>query len=160
MRFSLRRAAFVAFCPVVVALIAAAGISGCENQHLGRPCSLQTSDNGGATSGTAQATVTGQVLACPSRICLQPAAELSTDTGPYCTAECSTNDDCSDGERRGTAADDKRCVKGYACGVATEVGAFCCKKLCICLDFVDAPGGQLPDHPACQPGVKSCRNVM
>lgn len=158
MRFSLHRAMSVLCSPVVVALLAV-GVIGCENQHIGRPCSLQVSDDGGAGNGTAQATITGQVLQCPSRICIMPAAQLSTDTGSYCTAECSSNDDCSDGEKRGTAADDKRCKKGYACGVASEVGAFCCKKMCICLDFVDAPGGQLPDHPACQPGMSSCHNV-
>jgi hypothetical protein len=159
MRLSLRRAVFV-LCSLVVVALLAGSLSGCENQHIGRPCDLQVGDTGTATNGTAQATITGQVLQCPSRICILPAAEVKTDTGPYCTAECTSNDDCSDGEKRNMSnPDDKRCKTGYACGIASEVGAFCCKKMCICLDFVDAPGGQLPDHPACLPGMSTCHNV-
>lgn len=157
MRLSLRRAVSVFCSPIALALLAAS-LSGCENQHIGRPCNLQVADDGGAGNGTASATITGQVLQCPSRICVLPAAELSTDTGAYCTAECSSNDDCSDGERRGTGADDKRCTKGYACGVATEVGEFCCKKVCICLDFVD-PSTLASTPPACMPGMSTCHNV-
>ena len=42
---------------------------------------------------------------------------------------------------------------------ASEVGEFCCKKVCICLDFVEAPGGQIPEPASCQPGKSSCHNV-
>jgi hypothetical protein len=158
MRFPLHRAKSLSSCPIAVALLAMS-FFGCENRHVGRPCDLGVADDGGASAGVAVATITGQVLACPTRICLLPGAELSTDVQPYCTAECSSNDDCSDGEMRGSGADDKRCTKGYVCGVASEVGEFCCKKLCICRDFVEAPGGQIPEPASCQPGKSSCHNV-
>ena len=160
MRFSLRRAMSFSCTPVVVALLAMS-LFGCENKHIGRPCTLDLPDDGGSSTTGAVTNVTGEVLACPSRICLQPGAELATDTGPFCTAECSTNDDCSDGELRGSAPDDKRCKKGFACGVATELGEFCCKKLCICLDFVAVKGAEIPEPASCMAGSGStCHNVQ
>ncbi|HEY2902945.1 MAG TPA: hypothetical protein VGL59_20350 [Polyangia bacterium] len=158
MRFSLRRAMSISCSPVAFALLAMS-LFGCENKHLGRPCNLGVTDDGGSSTAGANATISGEVLACPSRICILPAALLSTDDGAYCTAECSTDDDCSDGELNSGAADDKRCHHGFVCGVATEVGDFCCQKLCICRDFVLASGGQLPDPPSCKPGISTCKNV-
>ncbi|HEX3697755.1 MAG TPA: hypothetical protein VH374_20445 [Polyangia bacterium] len=133
---------------------------GCENKHLGRPCNLGVPDDGGSSSAGTNATISGEVLACPSRICVLPAAMKTTDDSPYCTAECSTDDDCSDGELRSSAADDKRCKSGFVCGVATEVGDFCCQKVCICRDFIDTPSGQLDEPASCKSGSGStCKNV-
>jgi hypothetical protein len=159
MRFSLRRAISISCSPVAFALLAMS-LFGCENQHLGRPCNLGVPDDGGSSSAGANATISGEVLACPSRICILPAALSSNAAGEgsYCTLECSTNDDCSGGELSSTAGDG-RCKSGFVCGVATEVGDFCCKKLCICRDFVEASGGQIPDPPSCKSGVSTCKNV-
>ncbi len=61
--------------------------------------------------------------------------------------------DCADAEVRDRAnGTDKRCAGGYACAVPFEVGALCCRKLCVCKDFIDARG--LPPVPAsCDPAV-------
>jgi len=139
-------------------------LAGCDPKYIGRPCDLGLSDDGGTG---ASATVSGQVLACPTGICLLPAKAATVPnqgTGPYCSDDCASNDDCSGGleDLRGSAPDDRRCKKGFACGVATEVGEFCCRRLCICLDFVDTSvnGVHLPTPAACLPGSgSSCRSV-
>lgn len=137
-------------------LLMLAGNLGCEDKHIGRPCELNTKDDGGDPGAGATSTINDQALECPTRICIQPPGELSTDTKPYCTADCSSDDDCSDGETRGGAATDKRCQKGYACAVATTVGDFCCRKMCICRDFVEMPN---PSPAVCRPGNTTCKNV-
>jgi hypothetical protein len=120
----------------------------CQDLHVGRPCELGTVPLGG-TSGQI-ATVSSPALECPSRICLLPGAEKDprsaaqmaanvAGTGPLCTADCQENGDCSDGEKgNANNAEDKRCRGGFVCGYPTTVGAFACKRLCICTDFVNA----------------------
>jgi hypothetical protein len=98
------------------------------------------------------------VLACPSRICLLPGDQKVATTvdgdGPFCTATCSSDDDCSEAEGAAKGdATDPRCKTGFVCGVATEVGPFCCEKLCICRDFVMVPTGGLPVPDSCTPGL-------
>jgi hypothetical protein len=100
--------------------------------------------------------------ACPSGICLLPAAQRKVDTQSLCTADCTSDSDCADGETgpRGNA-EDHHCETGFACIVPTTVGDFCCRRLCACKDFLDIPaaGYQLP--PVCLPGQGdgTCPNV-
>jgi hypothetical protein len=118
---------------VLVGLAAFANMA-CEDKAIGRPCDIL------ADAGQTQAVYNNQALECPSRICLKPVraetVNRDVDTGAYCSAECSKDSDC-DGQRRDSKdSTDKRCESGYACGVAFVVGPLCCKKLCICKDFL------------------------
>jgi hypothetical protein len=103
-------------------------------QHVGRPCEIGTTAAGGASGQIA--TVSSPALECPSRVCLL-AGQNAPATGPLCTAECESTDDCQDGETA-NAGDpaDKRCHGGFVCTWPTTVGAFACKKMCVCTDFV------------------------
>ena len=122
---------------MMVAVIGALGVAatGCPDQHIGRKCDLGTDFDAGVNSFISNS----GALECPSRICIRPSQDRSTDTGPLCTAECSSDDDCADGEKRGGGSDDKRCKSGFACrrllpGVSQNELA--CKRLCVCRDFL------------------------
>jgi hypothetical protein len=148
--------ALVAFGVVIL-------LGACDDKHIGRPCLTGAPAPDAGASGGAFATVSSPVLACPSRICLLPGDEKEATAdgdGPFCTATCSSDDDCSDAEN-GTKGDksDPRCKTGFVCGVATTVGPFCCEKLCICRDFVVVPTGGLPLPESCMSGMSSCQNV-
>jgi hypothetical protein len=143
-----------------VAAIAVIGGTGCENKAIGRQCDLLV--DGGPT----RTTFNPQALECPSRICVQPAVDVNkseaVDTAPLCSAECSTDDDCKDGEGRNVSkTSDLRCKSGFACGIASEVGDFCCKKICLCRDFLVVPDGGLQVPAGCDPGnpVNHCKNL-
>jgi hypothetical protein len=142
-------------------MLAALGTAGCENKHIGRTCDLDV--DGGVDGGSAtQATINPEALECPSRICLLPAAQTTTDTTAFCTAGCSSDDDCSDGETgpKGSQTD-HRCETGFACVVATVAGPFCCQKFCVCKDFTGPPpSGGFPFPADCIPHTGStCQNV-
>ena len=166
MTFSLRPSAKIVTINASVAsfAFAIAGVillglvaSGCEDKHIGRVCSLDTPDAGTSGTGTS-ATLNGQAVECPSRICLLPADEKQNPPGPLCTAGCSSDDDCSDGE---TSKNPVQCHSGFTCMVATTVGDFCCERLCVCKDFVDTSIKGYNSTPAvCEPGTGSiCKNV-
>lgn len=117
----------------------------CEDNGIGRPCDLM------ADAGASQAVYNAQALECPSRICLKPVVNTNNqseiDTGAYCSATCSKDSDCEGQKRDGNDPNDKRCTKGYACGVAFVVGPLCCKKVCLCKDFLGDKGVTIP--PVC-----------
>jgi hypothetical protein len=137
---------------------AAALGSGCEDKAIGRPCDVQSD------AGPMQAVYNPQALECPSRICIKPSREqgvaTDTKTAPYCTAECSKDSDC-DGERRDPSNGlDRRCQSGFVCGVAFEVGPLCCRKLCLCRDFISQSGGLMtPASCDKSKGVSTCQNL-
>jgi hypothetical protein len=113
----------------------------CEDNGIGRPCDLM------ADAGTKQAVYNAQALECPSRICLKPVLDdraANLETGAYCSATCSKDSDCEGQKRDGNNPNDKRCTKGYACGVAFVVGPLCCKKVCLCKDFLSDKGVTVP----------------
>jgi hypothetical protein len=120
--------------------------AGCEDKHIGRPCDL----GGSVDAGPNVLVSFPGALECPSRICLLPRRERNIEppTGPLCTAQCESNDDC-DGERRGKNADDTRCRDGFICrrllpGLSNDPLA--CKRLCVCKDFIiTTPGVPAPD---------------
>jgi hypothetical protein len=128
---------------------------GCEDKHIGRVCSLDTMDAGTSGTGTV-ATLNGQAVECPSRICLLPAGDKQPGIGPLCTAGCSSDDDCG-GE---TSSNKDQCHTGFVCLVATTVGDFCCEHLCVCKDFIDTTVKGYNALPAvCKPGMTMCKNV-
>ena len=53
-----------------------------------------------------------------------------------CTAECESDDDCD-------RVPESPCKTGFTCGVAVTVGPFCCKKFCICKDYIVIPDSRL-----------------
>jgi hypothetical protein len=147
-------AAPLAFAIAILGLAA----SGCEDKHIGRVCDLDTADAGAPTTGSS-ATLNGQAVECPSRICLLPAANMTTNTGPLCTAGCSSDDDCSDGETS-TDHTSRQCKTGFACLIATTVGNFCCERMCICKDFIDTTVPGFNKTPTvCMAGQSMCKNV-
>jgi hypothetical protein len=149
-------------------LVAAFGVvilaGACDDKHIGRPCQTGVPPVDAGSSGGTFATVTSPALECPSRICLLP-GDVNGATSPtpgdhdgaFCTASCSTDDDCSDGEQ-GSKSDpnDTRCKGGFVCGWPTTVGPFCCQKMCICHDFLTVPAGGLQEPAACMPGTPTC----
>ncbi len=162
-----RRGRINLFGLLVVAMVL--GSVSCENKHIGRTCGLSVDPDAGTSSGTTATLDVG--LECPSRICLLPAQEAAAKTPPttsLCTADCSSDDDCSDGERR-NAGDitDQRCQGGFVCKVAETVGDFCCRRLCVCTDFLtrnpltQSYDTALPE--VCQPTSNNrllCKNIQ
>ena len=116
-------------------------------QHVGRPCEIGTVPVGG-TSGQISM-VASPALECPSRLCLL-GAPATAGTGPLCTAECESNQDCEENETAdATDPADKRCHGGFVCTWPTTVGSFACRKLCVCTDFVNTPTGGFTKPAAC-----------
>jgi hypothetical protein len=139
-----------AFTAALLTLMASVvvGTSGCEDKAIGRVCELS------AQGAPNQAIVNSQALECPSRICLRPARDINkaeaVDTTSLCSAECSKDSDCDGGEtRNGQNSLDRRCKSGFVCGVASVTGSFCCKKLCMCKDFLTIPASGLETPAAC-----------
>jgi hypothetical protein len=144
------------------ALLVALGTAGCENKHIGRTCDLNA--DAGTTSGSGStATINPEALECPSRICiLPPSAGGATDTTSLCTADCSSDDDCSDAEtgpkNPPASTTDHHCENGFVCTIATTVGDFCCRKFCLCKDFTGP--GPFTTPKICEAGNNStCKNV-
>lgn len=147
-------------------LVVTVALAGCEDKAIGRKCDVQ------GDAGAMQAVFNGQALECPSRICMKPSAVAgsiaataaastsgpNTTTAAYCTAECSKDSDCDGETRDPRATDDRRCVSGFVCGVAFEVGPLCCKKLCLCKDFIDPKKG-LQGPVSCDKRVSTCQNL-
>ena len=148
---------FAAVALVVIALVGLAS-SGCEDKHIGRKCDLDVGD-GGVATGNLSATINSEAVECPTRICVLPAAERPTNTTSLCSADCSSDDDC-DGETTSNSTD-THCKTGFACVVPTTVGDFCCRRLCVCKDFVDILDPNYHATPkACLPGTGStCSSV-
>jgi len=122
-------------------VVASLSSTGCEDKAIGRPCDTLTTDLPNDNPYNTQA------LECPMRICLKPidnSATKSADTTAFCSSECSQDSDCDGQIRDKNNNNDKRCIRGFACGVYTTKGALSCKKLCICKDF-------LPDGPLSTP---------
>lgn len=136
-------------------ILAALGLSACEDKAIGRRCDVQ------ADAGLTQAVYNGQALECPTRICVKPsrdnAVATQVDTAPYCTAECSKDSDCDGEVRDRKDGTDRRCATGFVCGVAFEVGPLCCKKICLCKDFLPKTGAPAPT--SCNKAVSTCPNL-
>lgn len=145
------------FLPLVrrvsmLAVLAGASFLGaCEDKHIGRPCEIGVQMNADPTI----ATVNPAALECPSRICLLPAQERSLPsppTGALCTDECSSDDDCSDGESRNkNDPNDKRCLTGFKCRRVIpnlESNPLSCKRVCVCYDFLN-PNDKDTKPPSC-----------
>jgi hypothetical protein len=130
---------------VVLMSIAALG-TGCTDNPVGRICDL-----GAATPQVSEVVVASPSLDCVSRTCLRvppsralpPGSVLPSGNSGLCTAECSSDGDCD-------RVPESPCVTGFTCGIAVTVGPFCCRKLCICKDYIVVPeSGELAIPKAC-----------
>jgi hypothetical protein len=110
---------------------------------IGRPCDLTV------TAGAPQGVYNASASECPSHLCLKPVVEMGASmpmppTQATCSAECTYDSDC-DGELRDPGNPlDQGCSKGFACGIPFVKGPLCCKKLCMCKDFLGTAGTATP----------------
>ena len=131
-------------------LIIAAGAA-CSDNPVGRRCYI-----GGDAGISSQSIIASFALECPSRTCLHVPLQSELPEGSeyadLCTAECSEDSDCD-------RVPESPCVSGFACAIPVIVGPFCCRKQCICKDYL--PDGGLRVPAACVPGVEgnTCGNL-
>jgi hypothetical protein len=103
-------------------MLFAVAATGCTDNGIGRKC-ISTIGDGGAGQGTQ---LSSPALECPTRLCLiQNATARAT-----CTMPCTTDDDCKDAITG--SASDGLCDTNFVCAIATVVGSFACKSICIC----------------------------
>jgi len=136
--------ASTAHLALVAALLGAVAVSaaGCDNP-VGRICDLGVTD-----PDPNEAVVGSPSLDCQSKLCLKipvTAGKTVPDgfrtlsaTNGMCTDFCSSDSDCD-------KVPESPCVTGFTCGTPVVVGPFCCRKMCICKDYVIVPeSGTLP----------------
>ena len=112
---------------------------------LGAPCDV------GAAVSPAVGTYNSAAPECSTGLCLKPVVQPTAgtvDTGPFCTAQCSTDSDCAGVTRDPSNPNDKTCTSGYTCGIPFAKGNLCCQSLCVCKDFTG--GAAIPTPIACQ----------
>lgn len=143
-------------CATVVALaFALAALAACTENPVGRKCFI------GSDAGTeGQSVVASPALECPSRECLH--VPLGTgvtlpegsEYADLCTASCESDEDCD-------KVPESPCVTGFTCAVPVTTGPFCCRKKCICKDYILVPEGGLPTPAVCDPDneLNTCCNL-
>jgi hypothetical protein len=108
---------------------------GCDTDKLGAPCPLDVSE---ATPTLYH--VDQNAVVCPSRLCLLPPAQRTTNTQALCSTTCRTDDDCQGGQSRDlNDRTDRRCLSGFSCKVVIPAlpDSQPCQKMCACRDFFD-----------------------
>ncbi|MGN6111085.1 MAG: hypothetical protein ACTHU0_38665 [Kofleriaceae bacterium] len=141
-----------------VYLVLFVALVACGGEPVGRICDL-----GDEMPKPSDVVIASPSLDCVTRTCLRvplgrelpPGSTFPTGTSGLCTAECSSDDDC---ER----VPESPCVTGFTCGVAVPAGPFCCRKFCICKDYVVVPdSGELSVPAACDPSnpLNKCCNL-
>ena len=131
---------------------------GCTGEPVGRICDLGTE-----SPAATEVVVASPSLDCVSRTCLRVPLSRELPAGSsfpagnngLCTAECSADDECD-------RVPESPCVSGFTCGVAVTVGPFCCRKFCICRDYIVVPDdGVLSIPKACDPdnATNMCPNL-
>jgi hypothetical protein len=130
----------------------------CTSNPVGRICDLGT-----ATPAPSEVVVASPSLDCVSRTCLRVPLGRELPMGSsfpegnngLCTAECEADSDCD-------RVPESPCKTGFTCGVAVTVGPFCCRKFCICKDYIVIPdSGHLATPMACDPNeaANACCNL-
>jgi len=132
--------------------------SGCDGNDTGKPCDL-TID-----AGPSQAVAYTLDPLCESHLCLKPslspsAAPLAPPTGAGCSVECRGDFDCMGWIRDSTNPTDTRCQRGFVCAVPFEVGQLCCRKLCVCMDFLDPNRSLVPIACTNPDSLAACRKM-
>ena len=130
------------------------GLAGCDKTPVGRKCFVGGNDAGAITS----AVVASPALECKTRTCLSVPRErelpMGSEYAPLCTDECSSEGDCEKDPK-------SPCQLGFACTVPVTTGPFCCRKMCVCKDYILIPDGGLPAPAACDPSnpANTCVNL-
>lgn len=144
---------------LLTALIAsfAVNTAGCADNPVGRICDLGVED-----PNPNESVVASPSLDCQSRTCLKVPLNRELPEGSryplgnkgLCTAECDSDDDCD-------RVPESPCKTGFACAVPVVVGPFCCRKMCICKDYIVIPDGGVPLPEACDPSdpANACCNL-
>ncbi len=141
---------------LMIALLALLAVlaAGCSENPVGRKCFIGDPDAGVAAGSI----VASPALECQSRTCMRVPQEKDLPEGSeyadLCTAECDTDDDCD-------RVPESPCQTGFTCAVPVVVGPFCCRKLCICKDYLVLPDEGLPTPAACDPANQdnTCCNL-
>ena len=133
-----------------LALATALSGPGCADNHIGRPCEIGVDKS---MIDPTKVTINPAALECPSRLCLLPAQNGATtgNVAGLCTAECSSNDDCSDGEKGTQSSTNTRCLTGFSCRVLLPPlasNALSCHALCVCNDFLSPDDLAMSIKPA------------
>jgi hypothetical protein len=115
------------------------GAAGCKENPVGRQCFIPTN---GSDGGVPVTIVGAPALECQSRTCVH----IANHEPDLCSGECESDEDCD-------TSPESPCKSGFTCMVPVVVGNFCCKKLCVCKDYVGlSDGGVPPPEPAaCNP---------
>ena len=140
------------FPVILAALFLLFATSGCDSNPVGNICSLESEsvddDSDDENEPITQAEITSGALDCVSRLCLSVPLETvlppDSEHKPLCTGECTKDSEC---DRVSVSP----CQLGFTCAVPMAVGPFCCKKMCICRDYLIVPEGGIADPPACDP---------
>jgi hypothetical protein len=103
------------------ALVFLGCLAGC-NPDVGRPCTNPTS----TTVPVGGALVASPALECESRLCLIENQSIQRQT---CTEQCTSTAQC-----QADTLTTNSCSSGFVCAVATVVGSFKCRMLCVCKD--------------------------
>jgi hypothetical protein len=117
----------------VLGLLAGIVLAGCEGNPVGRTCFISSDAGAGGVT-----VISSPALECQSRTCLH----YQGHTPDMCTGECSSDDDCDKDES-------SECEGRFICAIPVVVGNFCCKKMCICEDYLPALDGGIPTPAAC-----------
>ena len=145
--------------PVLFVSVALALAGACGGEPVGRICDL-----GVEAPPAGQSVIASPSLDCTTRTCLKvPKDNNNPPEGSrypegnkgLCTAECDSESDC---ER----VPESPCVSGFTCGIKVTVGPFCCRKFCICKDYIILPpSGELAVPAACDPANpdNECANL-
>lgn len=126
----------------------------CTENPVGRRCFVGNVPDG----GIGQAIIASPALECSSRTCLRQPLQGSLPEGSQfadlCTAECDSDSDCD-------RVPESPCVNGFTCAVPVVVGPFCCRKLCVCRDYLVIPDGGVSEPAACNPddSANTCCNL-
>lgn len=130
---------------LVVLILATVAVTStaCTENPVGRKCFIGT--DAGSQS---QSIVASPALECPSRTCLRVPLESELPEGSeyanLCTAECQSDDDCD-------RVPESPCQNGFTCAIPVVVGPFCCRRMCVCKDYLVIPDGGVPEPEACDP---------
>ena len=130
---------------VILGFALGASLGACTSNPVGRICDL-----GSATPAASEVVVASPSLDCVSRTCLRvPLSRAAAGLGLSRRQQrpvhrrVQSDSDCD-------RVPESPCIAGFTCGVAVTVGPFCCRKFCICKDYVVVPdSGQLATPKAC-----------
>jgi len=126
----------------------------CTENPVGRRCFVGNIPDGGVQ----QAIVASPALECASRTCLRQPLQGTLPEGSQfadlCTAECESGADCD-------RVPESPCVSGFECMIPVVVGPFCCRKLCVCKDYLVIPDAGVSTPAVCDPdnSANTCCNL-